>query len=31
VAEPCSVPLRTYKTVVRDGQVFVDLEKTADG
>ena len=29
VAEPCSVPLRTYRTAVRDGQVLVDLEKAA--
>ena len=30
VAEPCSIALRTYKAVVRDGQVFADLEKAAD-
>jgi nitrite reductase/ring-hydroxylating ferredoxin subunit len=29
VQEPCSIPLRTYKVVVRDGQVFADLEKSA--
>ena len=29
VAEPCSIALRTYKAVVRDGQVLVDLEKSA--
>jgi nitrite reductase/ring-hydroxylating ferredoxin subunit len=29
VQAPCSIPLRTYKVVVQDGKVFVDLEKTA--
>ena len=29
VQEPCSIPLRTYKVVVQDGQVFVDLQKSA--
>ena len=29
VQEPCSIPLRTYKVVVQDGQVFADLEKSA--
>jgi nitrite reductase/ring-hydroxylating ferredoxin subunit len=29
VQAPCSVALRTYKVVVRDGQILVDLEKTA--
>ena|SRR5215217_1120066 len=29
VQEPCSIPLRTYKVVVRDEQVLVDLEKSA--
>lgn len=29
VAEPCSIPLRTYKAVVRDGQVLADLDKAA--
>jgi nitrite reductase/ring-hydroxylating ferredoxin subunit len=29
VQPPCSIPLRTYKVIVRDGQVCVDLEKTA--
>ena len=29
VAAPCFVPLRTYKVVVRDGQVVVDLDKEA--
>jgi nitrite reductase/ring-hydroxylating ferredoxin subunit len=27
---PCHIPLRTYKVTVRDGQVFVDLDKSAD-
>lgn len=30
VQAPCFVPLRTYKVAVRDGQVFVDLDKSAD-
>ncbi len=30
VSAPCFVPLRTYKVAVRDGQVFVDLDKSAD-
>ncbi len=29
VAAPCSIPLRTYKVEVRDGQVFVDMDKEA--
>jgi nitrite reductase/ring-hydroxylating ferredoxin subunit len=29
VQAPCFTPLRTYKVVVQDGQVCVDLEKTA--
>jgi len=29
VQEPCSIPLRTYKVVVQDDQVFADLEKSA--
>jgi nitrite reductase/ring-hydroxylating ferredoxin subunit len=29
VQPPCFVPLRTYKVVVEDGQVMVDLDKTA--
>ena len=29
VQAPCFNPLRTYKVVVQDGQVMVDLEKTA--
>ena len=30
VQAPCFVPLRTYKVAVRDGQVVVDLDKSAD-
>jgi nitrite reductase/ring-hydroxylating ferredoxin subunit len=30
VQAPCFTPLRTYKVAVRDGQVFVDLDKSAD-
>jgi nitrite reductase/ring-hydroxylating ferredoxin subunit len=30
VQAPCFTPLRTYKVVVQDGQVMVDLEKTAE-
>ena len=29
VASPCSIPLRTYKVTVKDGQVVVDLDKEA--
>ena len=29
VQAPCFTPLRTYKVVVQDGQVMVDLDKTA--
>lgn len=29
VSPPCSIPLRTYKVVVQDGQVFVDMDKEA--
>ena len=29
-APPCFVPLRTYKVVVRDDAVFVDLTREAD-
>jgi nitrite reductase/ring-hydroxylating ferredoxin subunit len=29
VQEPCSIALRTYKVVVQDDQVFVDLQKSA--
>jgi nitrite reductase/ring-hydroxylating ferredoxin subunit len=29
VSPPCSIPLRTYKVEVRDGQVWADLEKAA--
>jgi len=31
VAPPCEVPLRTYKVVLRDGDVFVDLARNAAG
>ena len=30
VQPPCFTPLRTYKVAVRDGQVLVDLDKSAD-
>jgi nitrite reductase/ring-hydroxylating ferredoxin subunit len=30
VQVPCFTPLRTYKVVVQDGQVMVDLDKTAE-
>lgn len=30
VQAPCFTPLRTYKVAVQDGQVMVDLDKTAD-
>ena len=30
VQAPCFMALRTYKVVVQDGQVMVDLDKTAD-
>jgi nitrite reductase/ring-hydroxylating ferredoxin subunit len=30
VQAPCFVPLRTYKVEVKDGQVVVDLDKSAD-
>jgi nitrite reductase/ring-hydroxylating ferredoxin subunit len=29
VQAPCFTPLRTYKVVVQDGDVCVDLNKTA--
>ena len=29
VQSPCFVPLRTYKVAVKDGQVLVDLDKSA--
>jgi biphenyl 2,3-dioxygenase ferredoxin subunit len=29
VQAPCFTPLRTYKVVVQDGAVMIDLEKTA--
>ena len=31
VQAPCSIALRTYKVVVQDGKILVDLEKTAKG
>jgi nitrite reductase/ring-hydroxylating ferredoxin subunit len=31
VLPPCSIPLRTYKVVVENGEVKVDLEKEAGG
>jgi nitrite reductase/ring-hydroxylating ferredoxin subunit len=30
VQAPCFTALRTYKVVLQDGQVMVDLDKTAD-
>jgi nitrite reductase/ring-hydroxylating ferredoxin subunit len=30
VQAPCFTPLRTYKVEVKDGQVVVDLDKSAD-
>lgn len=29
VQAPCHLPLRTYKVIVQDGEISVDLEKTA--
>ena len=29
VQTPCSIALRTYKVVVQDGKILLDLEKTA--
>ena len=29
VQAPCSVALRTYRVIVQDGKILVDLEKTA--
>jgi biphenyl 2,3-dioxygenase ferredoxin subunit len=26
VAPPCMVPIRTYKTLVRDGRVIIEVE-----
>jgi nitrite reductase/ring-hydroxylating ferredoxin subunit len=31
VAPPCEVPLRTYKVVLEDDDVFVDLAHNAAG
>jgi len=30
VQAPCFTPLRTYKVMVQDGHVMVDLDKTAE-
>jgi nitrite reductase/ring-hydroxylating ferredoxin subunit len=30
VQAPCSIALRTYKVVIQDGKILVDLEKTAE-
>lgn len=30
VQSPCHIPLRTYKVEVKDGQVCVDLDQSAD-
>ncbi|MEP6656613.1 MAG: non-heme iron oxygenase ferredoxin subunit [Betaproteobacteria bacterium] len=30
VAPPCMIPIRTYKVVVTDGQIFIDPGHTAD-
>jgi nitrite reductase/ring-hydroxylating ferredoxin subunit len=30
VQAPCFTPLRTYKVIVENGEVKVDLEKTAE-
>jgi ethylbenzene dioxygenase ferredoxin subunit len=30
VAPPCSIPLRTYKVIVREDEVFVDLDQPTD-
>jgi nitrite reductase/ring-hydroxylating ferredoxin subunit len=31
VEPPCEVPLRTYKVIVKDDDVFVDLSRNAAG
>jgi nitrite reductase/ring-hydroxylating ferredoxin subunit len=31
VQAPCSIPLRTYRVEIRDNQIFVDLDKAAQG
>jgi biphenyl 2,3-dioxygenase ferredoxin component len=31
VAPPCMIPIRTYYTEVRDGQVYIDPERPAQG
>jgi len=30
-APPCEVPLRTYKVVLQDGDIYVDLDRNAAG
>jgi nitrite reductase/ring-hydroxylating ferredoxin subunit len=30
VAPPCMIPIRTYYTEVRDGQLFIDRDRPAD-
>jgi nitrite reductase/ring-hydroxylating ferredoxin subunit len=30
-APPCQVPLRTYKVVLEDGEIFADLDRDAAG
>jgi nitrite reductase/ring-hydroxylating ferredoxin subunit len=30
VQAPCSIPIRTYKVVVRGGDVFIDPDQSAD-
>ena len=30
VAPPCMVPIRTYYTEVRDGQIYIDRDRPAD-
>jgi nitrite reductase/ring-hydroxylating ferredoxin subunit len=31
VQPPCEVPLRTYQVVVKDGDIYADLDRTAAG
>jgi hypothetical protein len=31
VQPPCEVPLRTYQFVVKDGDIYADLDRTAAG
>ena len=30
IQAPCSIPIRTYKVVVRDDEVFIDPDQSAD-